>query len=148
MMNQLFINWQMRNRGANTEGSDCTMYKYWKWKKIVKRSISMTHTSNEKMCQFTEKNWRGKCSIRLCWRWLSLVLQLSVDRYEFTNVSEVWTASIIAPITSETSVNSYQSTRRCNPKDRHLHSHRLENPKSYFIRRCYLQTYWCKGNYE
>jgi hypothetical protein len=33
--------------------------------------------------------------------------------------------------TSETSVNSYQSTRRCNPADGHLHSHRSGNFKSY-----------------
>jgi hypothetical protein len=32
--------------------------------------------------------------------------------------------------TPETSVNSYQSTRRYNPKDSHLHSHRHENLKS------------------
>jgi hypothetical protein len=33
--------------------------------------------------------------------------------------------------TSETLVNSYQSTRRYNPEDSHLHSHRRENLKSY-----------------
>jgi hypothetical protein len=33
--------------------------------------------------------------------------------------------------TSETSVNLYQSTRRYNPEDGHLHSHRPENLKSY-----------------
>jgi hypothetical protein len=32
--------------------------------------------------------------------------------------------------TSESSVNSYQSTRRYNPEDSHLHSHRRENLKS------------------
>jgi hypothetical protein len=36
--------------------------------------------------------------------------------------------------TSETSVNSYQSTRRYNPEDGHLHSHRCENLKSYLNR--------------
>jgi hypothetical protein len=33
--------------------------------------------------------------------------------------------------TSETSVNSYQSTRRYNPEDSHLHSHRRGNFRSY-----------------
>jgi hypothetical protein len=32
--------------------------------------------------------------------------------------------------TSETLVNSYQSTRRYNPEDSHLHSHRHGNLKS------------------
>jgi hypothetical protein len=34
--------------------------------------------------------------------------------------------------TSETSVNFYQTTRRYNPKDSHLHTHRRENLKSYY----------------
>jgi hypothetical protein len=34
---------------------------------------------------------------------------------------------------SETSVNSYQTTRRYNPEGGHLHSHRRENLKSYKI---------------
>jgi hypothetical protein len=33
--------------------------------------------------------------------------------------------------TSETLVNFYQTTRRYNPEDSHLHSHRRENLKSY-----------------
>jgi hypothetical protein len=32
---------------------------------------------------------------------------------------------------SETLVNSYQSARRYNPEDGHLHSHSRENLKSY-----------------
>jgi hypothetical protein len=32
--------------------------------------------------------------------------------------------------TSETLVNLYQSTRRYNPEDRHLHTHRRENIKN------------------
>jgi hypothetical protein len=35
--------------------------------------------------------------------------------------------------TSETLVHSYQSTRRYNPEDSHLHTDRRENFKSYFI---------------
>jgi hypothetical protein len=49
-------------------------------------------------------------------------------------------ASIIRAITlmmeaarsSETLVNFYQTTRRYNPKDSHLRTHRRENLKSYF----------------
>jgi hypothetical protein len=33
--------------------------------------------------------------------------------------------------TSETLVNFYQTTRRYNPEDSHLHTHRRENLKSY-----------------
>jgi hypothetical protein len=33
--------------------------------------------------------------------------------------------------TSETSVNFYQTTRRYNPEDSNLHTHRRENLKSY-----------------
>jgi hypothetical protein len=36
--------------------------------------------------------------------------------------------------TSETSVNFYQTTRRYNPEESHLRTHRRENPKSYWGR--------------
>jgi hypothetical protein len=42
--------------------------------------------------------------------------------------------------TSETLVNVYQTTRRNNPEDSHLRTHRRENFKSYFILFC-LQSY-------
>jgi hypothetical protein len=35
--------------------------------------------------------------------------------------------------TSETSVNFYQTTRRYNPENSHLHTRRRENLKSYFL---------------
>jgi hypothetical protein len=35
--------------------------------------------------------------------------------------------------TSETVVNLYQSTRRYNPEDSHLHNHHRENLKSYLV---------------
>jgi hypothetical protein len=38
-----------------------------------------------------------------------------------------------AASTSETSVNFYQTTRRYNPKDSHLHTRRCENLKSYSL---------------
>jgi hypothetical protein len=57
---------------------------------------------------------------------------------KFTKVSEVFAASIIremmmmeAARISETSVNLYQTTRRYNPEDGHLRTHRRENLKSY-----------------
>jgi hypothetical protein len=37
--------------------------------------------------------------------------------------------------TSETLVNYYQTTRRYNPEDSHLHTHRRENLKSYNLHR-------------
>jgi hypothetical protein len=36
-----------------------------------------------------------------------------------------------AAITSETSINFYQTTRRNNTEDSHLRTHRLENLKSH-----------------
>jgi hypothetical protein len=38
--------------------------------------------------------------------------------------------------TSETLVNFYQTTRRYNPEDSHLRTHRRENLKSYKITAC------------
>jgi hypothetical protein len=35
--------------------------------------------------------------------------------------------------TSETLVNFYQTTRRYNPEDSNLHTHRRENLKSYMV---------------
>jgi hypothetical protein len=46
-------------------------------------------------------------------------------------------AMMEAASTSETSVNFYQTTQRCNPEDSHLHTRRRENPKSqndYFLK--------------
>jgi hypothetical protein len=50
----------------------------------------------------------------------------SVVWQKFTDVSEVLAASVIALMmkaarTSETLVNFYQTTRRYNPEDSHLH---------------------------
>jgi hypothetical protein len=36
--------------------------------------------------------------------------------------------------TSETLVNTHQSTRRYNPEDRHLHAHRREDLKQHVVR--------------
>jgi hypothetical protein len=52
-------------------------------------------------------------------------LNMAVFWYEFINVSDVCTVSIIMEISlmmeiSETLVNSYQSTRRYSPEDSHL----------------------------
>jgi hypothetical protein len=41
--------------------------------------------------------------------------------------------------TSETLVNFYQTTRRYNPEDSRLHTHRRENLKSYTSKLLYLQ---------
>jgi hypothetical protein len=52
---------------------------------------------------------------------------------KFTNVSDVLAASILialmmeAASTSETLVNFYETTRRYNPEDSHLHTRRREN---------------------
>jgi hypothetical protein len=77
-----------------------------------------------------------------------VVAQYSLEK--FTDVSEVLVASIIrammeAASTSETSVNFYQTTRRNNPEDSHLHTRRRENLKSHvsvsFICRLLLNTH-------
>jgi hypothetical protein len=41
--------------------------------------------------------------------------------------------------TSETLVNFYQTTRRYNPEDSNLHTHRRENLKSYEERRVIIE---------
>jgi hypothetical protein len=38
-----------------------------------------------------------------------------------------------AASTAETPVNFYQTTRRYNPEDSHLHTHRRETLKSYLV---------------
>jgi hypothetical protein len=38
--------------------------------------------------------------------------------------------------TSDTLVNFYQTARRYNPEDSHLHTRRRENLKSYYIHKC------------
>jgi hypothetical protein len=40
--------------------------------------------------------------------------------------------------TSETLVTFYQTTRRYNPEDSHLHTHRRENLRSYVLLLCLL----------
>jgi hypothetical protein len=77
-------------------------------------------------------------------RWLSSGLQRRLDWYEFTDISEVCTASIIAVTvialmteavqTYKTLVNSYQSKRRCNTQDSHLQTRCHQNLKSYSIK--------------
>jgi hypothetical protein len=44
--------------------------------------------------------------------------------------------------TSETLVNFYQTTRRYNPEDSHLHTHRRKNPKTIFPFRFFLLQYF------
>jgi predicted transcriptional regulator len=39
-----------------------------------------------------------------------------------------------AASTSDTSVNFYQTIRRYNPEDSHLHTHRRESPKYYLLK--------------
>jgi hypothetical protein len=59
------------------------------------------------------------------WRWLSSGL--------LHRVVWLWVIALImeAAGTSEVSVNFYQTTRRNNPENSHLHTHRCENLKSY-----------------
>jgi hypothetical protein len=45
----------------------------------------------------------------------------------------IFALMIEAARTSETLVNFYQTTRRYNPEDSHLRTHRRENLKSYLI---------------
>jgi hypothetical protein len=51
--------------------------------------------------------------------------------------------------TSETLVNSYQSTRRYNQEDSHLHSHRRENLKSYqYMKKFFSLNVWTQTEIE
>jgi hypothetical protein len=47
------------------------------------------------------------------------------------DVSEVFALMMEAASTSETLVNFYHTTRRNNPEDSHLYTHRRENLKSH-----------------
>jgi hypothetical protein len=57
--------------------------------------------------------------------------------YKFTDVSELSAAMVSIALTveaasiSETSANLYQTTRRNNPEDSHLHTCRRENLRSH-----------------
>jgi hypothetical protein len=83
-----------------------------------------------------EEYWR--------WRWLTAGSLRRVVWQNFTDVSEVLAASIIretmthrsddgGSIISETFVNFYQTTRRYDPEDSHLHTRRRENLKPHNI---------------
>jgi hypothetical protein len=54
-----------------------------------------------------------------------------------------------AESTSETLVNFYQTTRRYNPEDSNLHTHRRENLKSYMrLTVCFLCISECHVRLE
>jgi hypothetical protein len=74
------------------------------------------------------------CDVGFSCRWLSCGLLRRLVWWNFTDVSEVFAASIIramskweAESTSETSVNFHQTERRNNPENNHLHIFRREN---------------------
>jgi hypothetical protein len=56
---------------------------------------------------------------------LPLKLQKEYEQELFAKMAVFW---VVAPCSL---VNWYKSTRRYNPEDSHLHSHRRENLKSY-----------------
>jgi hypothetical protein len=58
---------------------------------------------------------------------------------KFTDVSEVHAASIIRAMSKPRAAH-YQTTRRNNPENSHLHTHRRENLKSHGV--CFLQHTW------
>jgi hypothetical protein len=67
-------------------------------------------------------------------KWLSSGVLRRVVWYKLTNVSDVFTASIItlmmeAVSTSEMSVNFYHTKLRNIPEDSHIHTHRRQNLK-------------------
>jgi hypothetical protein len=57
--------------------------------------------------------------------WLSSALYCLVVWYKFTDVSDILAASI----TRGDDVNFYEVTRRYNPEENRLHTHRRENLK-------------------
>jgi hypothetical protein len=80
------------------------------------------------------KNGGDKVSFSLS----SFLLLLALSIFRFFSLPNHYRTMIVLVIalmmeavqTSETRVNPYQSTRRYNPEDSHLHSHRRENLKS------------------
>jgi hypothetical protein len=55
----------------------------------------------------------------------------SNDKNHAKNVLRLIALTMEAASTSEASVNFYQTTRRNNPEDNHLHTRRRENLKSH-----------------
>jgi hypothetical protein len=54
----------------------------------------------------------------------------------------IFRATMEAARTSETLVNFYQTTRRYNPQDSHLRTHRRENLKSYLFQPYAFTSAW------
>jgi hypothetical protein len=95
----------------------------------------------------------SKISTLISWFWMSRSFSVQVSLpYTAAGIASVsyvcnlacfwtlegfrtWRCALMmeAVQTSETLVNSYQSTRRYNPEDSHLHSHCRENLKSSFM---------------
>jgi hypothetical protein len=78
------------------------------------------------------------------WLFVSLTRCVQIARARFVCLRECGRSHepaliMVAVETSETSVHWHQSTRRYNPQDSHLHSHRRENLKSYYTGRGH---YW------
>jgi hypothetical protein len=79
--------------------------------------VKMSHKTHK------QKEWVREC----VWAVVSLILY----QWEL-HVRQRWLSSgLEAASTSETLVNFYQNTRRYNPEDSHLRTHRRENLKPY-----------------
>jgi hypothetical protein len=66
------------------------------------------------------------------------IIHSSAVNVKRIKVTVFWSIALMmeAASTSETSVNFYQTTRRYNPEDGHLHTRRLEKLKSYYVVGC------------
>jgi hypothetical protein len=90
------------------------------------------------VCEISDSDGRECEDVKLLWNIAACYLVEVYGRFRSASFfhlqgDEMIPLMIEAVQTSETSVNSYQSTRRCNPEGSHLHSHRRENLKSYLV---------------
>jgi hypothetical protein len=86
-----------------------------------------TTTSSYRLFNFSSTKDCDFDSFRLYWLWGSSNLLSNGYRMLIALMMK-------ATQTSETLVNWYQSTRRYNPEDSHLRTHRSENLKSYLLK--------------
>jgi hypothetical protein len=71
-------------------------------------------------------------------RWLTFGLLHRAFWNKFTDVSEAIALTMVTASASETSVNFYESTRRNNPEDSHVHTRHRESLKFHLQQRSTL----------
>jgi hypothetical protein len=135
----MFLQYSTVEAGPGRTGACCCYVQIVKWSQFYIASDFKSTSSYQKL--YVGALWTGVLLWVLrsywfrLWRWESSGIYRSVVSLEYTDVSEVLTASIItlkmeAVRTSETSVYSNETTRRYISEESHLHTRLRENLKS------------------